>query len=109
MAQDAVRDLQVVVQLLEQRGRPVELEQVVLGVGVLAHLVGRLADAPLVTADDLAVVLDRVLDVREDLVAPLVSPSGVEQQREVVERASVAIAAEDASNVGRSARAATYG
>ena len=85
-AQDAVRDLQVVVQLLEQRGRAAELEQVVVGLGVLAHLVDRGAVAPVVPADDLARAIDRVLDVREDGVAPLLLDRGVEQQDEVVEQ-----------------------
>src|SRR5829696_3056499 len=48
VAQDAVRDLQVVIELLEQFARPAELDQVVVRVGVLAHLVGRRARAPLV-------------------------------------------------------------
>src|SRR5215213_3883143 len=47
-AQDAVRDLEVVVQLLEQRGGAAELEQVVVGLGVLADLVDRMAVAPVV-------------------------------------------------------------
>src|SRR5919206_233663 len=38
VAQDAVRDLQVVVQLLEQVPRAAELQQVVLGLAVLADL-----------------------------------------------------------------------
>src|SRR6185503_16833991 len=53
-AQDAVRDLQVVLELLEERARPADLQQVVVRVGLLVDLVGRGANAPVVTADDLA-------------------------------------------------------
>jgi hypothetical protein len=85
VAQDAVGDLQVVVQLLEQRARAAELDQVVVRLGVLAHLVGGGTRAPLVTADDLAGALDRVLDVRQDLVAALGLHLGVEKERQVIE------------------------
>ena len=85
-AQDAVRDLQVVVQLLQQRGRPAELDQVVVGLAVLVHFVDRVAVAPVVAADELAVAVDRVFDVREDRVAPFLLDRGVEQQDQVVDR-----------------------
>src|SRR5215207_5785757 len=103
-AQDAVRDLQRVVELLEQRVVPVELEQVVVGVRALLHLVDRRANAPVVPSDDLPALLDVGLDVVEQLVAALFIRQRVEQEDEVVERGLVGHAAVDASNAGASAR-----
>jgi len=81
VAQDAVRDLQVVVQLLEQLARTAELEQVVIRLGVLAHLVGGGAGAPLVSADDLAGTVDRVLERVAEIFTLTQLSLAVEQAR----------------------------
>ena len=85
VAQDAVRDLQVVVELLEQLVLAPELDEVVVRLGLLAHLVGGLAGTPVVPPDELAGAVDEVCDVRHDLLATLGLDGRVEQQREVVD------------------------
>ena len=84
-AQDAVRDLQRVVELLEQVDATVELEEVVVRIRALVDLVDRRAHAPVVTADDLAGLLDRGLDVVQDLGTALLVGLRVEQEDEVVD------------------------
>ena len=85
MAQDAVRDLQIVVELLEQLVLAPELDEVVVGLGLLAHFVGRLTGTPVVPADELAGAVDEVRDVGHDLLTTLGLNSRVEQQCEVVD------------------------
>src|SRR5215218_4974764 len=76
-AVDAVRDLERVVELAEQLRRTVELQQVVVGVAALAHLVRRWAQAPVVPRHDLALALDDLLEAREDVRAALFLGLGV--------------------------------
>ena len=83
-ANDAVGDPQRALQVGQQRGRPVELQQVVLGVGAVADLVGQGTRAPVVIAHDRAGGRDRGLDVGEDLLALVLGCARVEQQDEVV-------------------------
>ena len=85
MAQNAVRDLQIVVKLLKQLVCPPELDQVVVRLGLLAHLVSGLATTPVVPPDELAGAIDEVCDVRHDLLSTLGLNGRVEQEREVVD------------------------
>src|SRR5829696_2228848 len=70
-AVDAVRDLQRVVELVEQVRRALELDQVVVGVAALAHLVGGRAQTPVVTRHDCTLALDALPEAREDVRAAL--------------------------------------
>src|SRR5215211_9417167 len=100
----AVRDLERVVELPEQLGRAVELEQVVVGVAALAHLVSRRAQAPVVPRHDLALALDDLLEAREDVRATLLLGLGVKEEYQVVDRLLGGHAAAHGSNArGRSA------
>ena len=84
-AQDAVRDLQIVVKLLKQLVLAPELDEVVIGLGLLTHFIGRLTGTPVVPADELARAIDEVRDVCHDLLTTLGFNSRVEQQREIVD------------------------
>ena len=85
MTQDAVRDLQIVVELLKQLVRASKLNEVVVRFGLLAHLKGGLTGAPVVPSDELAGAINEVRDVRHDLFTTLGFNSRVEKQREVVD------------------------
>ena len=85
VAQDAVRDLQVVVELLEQLVRTPELDEVVVRFGLLTHLIGGLTGTPVVPSDEFAGAIDEVRDVRHDLLTTLGLNGRVEKQREVVD------------------------
>ena len=72
-AQHGVVDPQAVREGLEQRRRPVELDQVVLALALVADLVGQRPRAPVVVALDRAAAAgDLGLDVGQDLGAPIV-------------------------------------
>ena len=84
--------------------RPAELDQVVVGLAVLADLVDRLAGAPVVAPHDLARAVDRILDVGEDGVAAFLLDRLVEQQDEVVHGRFGGHAAAHGSSAGRTLR-----
>ena len=63
-----------------------ELEQVVLGLTLVADLESERPRPPVVLGDDLATGGDHRLDVREDLLPLLVVGGGVEQHDEVIGR-----------------------
>ena len=66
--------------------RAVELEQVVVRVGLVADLVGRRADAPVVPADDSPPLRSISVSTSARIfVAPLVVRVGVEQEDQVVD------------------------
>src|SRR4051794_34998395 len=97
-AQNAVGDLEGVIQRLERLGGRVELDQVVVGLGLLADLEGRLPHAPVVPADERAAVpVDQALDVRDDLLAATFLGLGVEQEGQVVDGRFAGHAAADGS------------
>ncbi len=81
---------------------PPELNQVVVSLSLLAHLVGGLAATPVVPPDELAGAVDEVCDVGHDLLATLGLDGRVQQKCEVVDvlfRSPYSAA--DGSNVGR--------
>jgi hypothetical protein len=63
----------------------VELDQVVVRVAALAHLVRGRADAPVVPGDDVSLALDHRLEAREDVRPALLVGLRVEQEHEVVD------------------------
>ena len=83
-AHDAVGDLQRALQRLEHVARAVELQQVVLGVGLVPDLVRGLAHAPVLAVDDLATGGDGGLDAGAHLRALVFGRRAVEHQNEVV-------------------------
>src|SRR5271163_302024 len=83
-AYDLVGDPQRAVEVLEQLRRGVELQQVVLGVGLVIDRVGQRADAPLVVTQELATGLDRRARIGDDLRARRLLDLGVEEDHEIV-------------------------
>src|SRR3954451_20220153 len=85
VAQDAVRDLEVVVELLEELVLTPELDEVVVGLSLLADLVSGLAAAPVVAPEELAGAVDEVCDVGHDLLTTVGLDCRVEEEGEVVD------------------------
>jgi len=101
VAQDAVRDLQIVVELLEELVLTPELDEVIVRFGLLTHLIGGLTGTPVVPSDEFAGAIDKVRDVRHDLFTTLGLNGRVEKQREVVDVLSARHCGPHGSNVGR--------
>ena len=82
----AVGDAQGALEARQQLARRVELQEVVLRLGLVADLVGHGAHAPVLLVDDLAARGDHRAHVRQDLLAAVVLGLRVEEEHEVVGR-----------------------
>src|SRR5581483_2372857 len=83
-AQDAVRDSEVVAQLVEELAAGLEPEEPIVGLGALPDLVGELAHAPGGVVLEAAAGLDPRPGLRGDLLATVLRDLRIEHQHELV-------------------------
>jgi hypothetical protein len=74
-----------VVEAVQEGVVALELEQLVVGLGLVVDLVGDPAGAPVVDAGDRAAGVEHGLDLAEDGLSALIGSVGVDEQHEVVE------------------------